>query len=123
RPASRGYDPAVRWPSSQHLGIRTQGAALHLDQSARPGWSGGRRLRAETRIGQRCQRLQLFPFIALEAQLRRLAERSMPAPVGRVLEPVLALCVQVGIVQKGPAIEEALSHIADRAFHLAFSLG
>ena len=63
------------------------------------------------------------PLVALEAVDRTLPGRGMPADVGCALQPAHGLLVEIVVIRKRAAVEEALADVADRALHFALGLG
>ena len=49
--------------------------------------------------------------------------RAVQAHIRDALEPTLTLLIQIGIVQKGAAVDEIAAHVADGAFDFALRLG
>jgi hypothetical protein len=59
----------------------------------------------------------------LEAVNRSFSGRSVDANVGCLLQPLMELGIQILVVKESAAVEEILSHVADRSLHLPFGLG
>ena len=65
--------------------------------------------------------MQHQALVAIEAIARALARGSMDAYVGDLVEPLLSLLLEVGVVEERPAVDEVVAQIADRT--LDFPLG
>ena len=81
----------------------------------------GRRQQERSVRPQR-QRFEQDALVTVEAGARRFGSRAMNAHVRRLRHPRQRLRVQIGVVQEGAAIEEALAHVADRPLDLALGL-
>ena len=69
---------------------------------------------AETSIGMVRQGEKHRSLVALEAVDRTLPGRGMPADVGCALQPARRLLVEIVVIRKRAAVEEALADVADR---------
>ena len=76
----------------------------------------------QRRVAARRERLQLHALVAIKAHLRRLAGRAVHAHIRDAIEPVLALLVEIGVMQERAAVDEIAAHVADRALDFALGL-
>jgi hypothetical protein len=73
-------------------------------------------------IGMRGERLQQQALIAIEALARPLAGCPMDPHVGDVVEPLPSLLIEIGVIEKPPAVDEIVAQIAHRTLDFAFGL-
>jgi hypothetical protein len=89
------------------------------------GATGARSARhpARATCTARRQRLQQEALVAIEAHTRRLAGGAVHAHIRDALQPVLALLIEIGIMEEGAPVDEIASEVAHRALDFAFRLG
>lgn len=109
-------------PASWAYAVNARFSTSTRGRGARPAGAAARGVEYQRRVATARQRLQQPPLVAIEAHLWRLAGRAVHAHIGDAIQPLLALLIEVGIMQKGAAVDEVAAHVANRAFHLALGL-
>lgn len=68
------------------------------------------------------ERLAQEALLTVEAVLRALVGRAVPAHIRHAHEPALTLLVEIGVVQKGPTVDEIAAEVPDRPLDFALRL-
>ena len=76
----------------------------------------------ERRIRTRRERVQEQALVAIESVARPLARRRVHPHIGDVVEPLPALLIEIGVIEKRPAVDEIVAQVADRTLDFALGL-